>query len=378
MTGTVACSVRNGLQLLAAARDHQVDERRSICTSSAQLLAVGAEQRDGPPRRVGLDQRARSAPRPGSRLRRGAPAAAAQDHRVAALQAERRGVDRDVGAALVDRRRRRRAARASGGRCSPLASVGRRRPRRPGRAAPRLSRTPAAMSADAVLVEQEPVDQRRRGVPRLAASTSCAFSRRISSARRSSASAISPAATASRWCPGSRASTRLAGLTSRRRVRALLTGSALHHGGRRLTATRVRRARTRRGGSPRARRRAAARRTASDLSPATSRTSSADIAEMPFPTTPPSAPDTSTASPAANAPSADTTPTARSEVPRSRSGARGAGVDQHPPQRRLGVAEPELERRLGARPRARSGCPRGCPRRRAGSRPRRCPRRSRR
>ena len=148
------------------------------------------------------------------RLDRMASRAAAQDDRVAALQAQRHGVGRDVGAALVDHRdHAERHARAhdlepvrAGVRPPSIVAdrVGQRRPRR---GCPRPCRPPGPRRAAAGRSAPGRCGRAWRP-PR-----PCWFSRRISSERRSRASAIS-ASTASRWRPGRRASTRLAACTS--------------------------------------------------------------------------------------------------------------------------------------------------------------------
>ena len=99
----------------------------------------------------------------GVRRRRGA----AQDDRVARLQAQRGRVDRDVRAAPRRRPRRRRAARAPCARPGRWAGAGRRSARRPGRAA-RRSGAPRARSRPRA---------RRRGAGGRAARRRCSLSR---------------------------------------------------------------------------------------------------------------------------------------------------------------------------------------------------------
>ncbi len=246
------------LQLLAAARDDEVDRVLHAATSSAQLLAVGPEQRHGPAGSAGLDQGAGQDlgdDAVGPRRRR----AAAQDHGVAALQAQRRGVGRHVGPALVDHgdhaERHARAARLEPVRQRAAAvdladRVGQRghgahaaRPSRP----PGPRRAAAGRSARA---------RRARAwrPPRPAA-----FSRRISPERRSRASAISASA-ASRWRPGRPRQHAAGGL----HVRADAARGAVTP---RQPRAGSRRARTRPGGSPAAAASGSRRRTASDWRP---------------------------------------------------------------------------------------------------------------
>ncbi len=103
MTGTVATACSAVLQALAAARDDQIDgvllrgELGELLAPAAGDEADAAVGQPGGDGRLGGDLRERGV---GVRRRGGA----AQHDRVARLQAQRGGVDRDVGARLVDDR----------------------------------------------------------------------------------------------------------------------------------------------------------------------------------------------------------------------------------------------------------------------------------
>ena len=119
----------------------------SSASSSRPPPATSDDRARGQAGRLGRLARHRGEHRVGVRRRR----RAAQHDRVAGLQAQRGGVDRDVRAAPRRRRRRRRAARAPCARRGRWAAGSRRSPRRPGRAARRSSRTPRGDRGDAAL-----------------------------------------------------------------------------------------------------------------------------------------------------------------------------------------------------------------------------------
>ena len=92
--------LERGLQPAAAARDHQVDQAVGS-RQLGELLAPAREQLDAALRQLGLGQRL--AHERGERAVRALGVArAAQDDRVARLQAQRRAVDRHVRPRLVD------------------------------------------------------------------------------------------------------------------------------------------------------------------------------------------------------------------------------------------------------------------------------------
>ncbi len=145
------------LQLLAPARDDQV-ERALHLHQPPHLVAVGSEQRHRPARHLGLDQGA-GEHLGDDQVGAGGQAAAAQDHRVAALQAEGGRVGGDVGAPLVDHRHHaERHAPAHDveavGKAPAVVDLAHRVGQR-GHGADALGHV-----AHPVLVEQQPVDQR--------------------------------------------------------------------------------------------------------------------------------------------------------------------------------------------------------------------------
>ena len=87
---------------LASARDDEIDEPRQARAGRASLRDRRGDDLDRVGGEPGLGERLRAAARPSAALERAASEPPRKQHRVAALDAQRRGVDGDVGARLVD------------------------------------------------------------------------------------------------------------------------------------------------------------------------------------------------------------------------------------------------------------------------------------
>ena len=156
----------HGDQSLAAARHDHVEMprgRRASCRPPRGRASAPVESRPPAGRR-------RAAPRPaphGSRAPSGAFRAAAQDRRIAGLQAQHRGVGRHVRAALVDHadHAERHAHALDRHAVRPRPAVRSTAPT--GSASMRTTSMPSAMAATRFSSSVEPVDEGRMSRPRL-------------------------------------------------------------------------------------------------------------------------------------------------------------------------------------------------------------------